>query len=67
MTQTAQDSNFGPLLSLQEAARYLAIAPRTLRSLVAVGQVSVIKVTGRRIAFSRHDLDQYIESRRRNA
>ena len=65
MTSTAHDGPVGPLLSLEEAAEYLAIAPRTLRTLVALGRLPVIKVTERRIAFSRDDLDRYIDSRRR--
>ncbi len=65
MTKSPKEQNYGPLLSLEEAARYLSIASRTLRSLVAMGRVPVIKVTGRRIAFCRHDLDRYIDARRR--
>ena len=53
------------LVALAEAARLLTISPRTLRGLIARGQIPVVHVTDRRLAIHPDDLDRYIASRRR--
>ncbi|MCI0588412.1 MAG: helix-turn-helix domain-containing protein [Planctomycetes bacterium] len=52
------------LLTLREAAERLCISLRSLRTLVALGKVPVIRVTARRVAIEEADLVSYIESRR---
>ena len=54
-----------PLLTPQEAARYLRIEERCLRSIRQRGEIPVVRVGhGRgRILFHKSDLDAYIEDR----
>ena len=51
------------LLSLQDAARVLGVSLRTLRTLA----IPLIRVSARRLAITREDLDRYIDSRREPA
>ncbi len=53
------------LVSAQEAARQLTVSLRTLRSLVASGALTTVRVSARRIAFHPGDIASYIEQRRR--
>jgi hypothetical protein len=62
------------LLNIEDAARYLGgVSTWTLRALVAKGHLPRIVLPsvrhlgndGRRLLFDRHDLDVFIESRRR--
>lgn len=50
-----------PLLSHQEAAKYLRISKKTLVSLVRRGWIHPVQLSPRRIAYLLADLDRYIE------
>jgi excisionase family DNA binding protein len=52
-----------PLLTLEEAARYLRIEERTMRSIRQRGEIPVVRVSPGRIAFRIEDLDAYIAAR----
>ena len=54
------------LLDYAGAADYLCTTPRHVRELWAKRYLTAIKV-GRRVRFSKSDLDHYIEARRVNA
>ena len=49
------------LLSLQDAAAFLAISYWTLRSLIWSGEIPSVRV-GRRILIDREDLETFIEN-----
>ena len=53
------------LLAIEDAAKYLTISPRTLRSMMQHGKIPVVDVSERRIAIAKDDLDRYIEQQRR--
>lgn len=53
-----------PLLSLPEAATYLSIGLRTLKTLVAARAIPVCRVSPRRVAIHPRDLDAYVHARR---
>lgn len=53
-----------PLMSRVEAARYLRVSTRTLHDLTVGGSIQVVRLSDRRIAYLRKDLDQYIERSR---
>jgi excisionase family DNA binding protein len=55
------------LLTLAEAAQRLSISLRSLRTLVALGKVSTVRVTARRVAIDENDLAAYVASRRERA
>jgi excisionase family DNA binding protein len=63
MIQEAPYSNESGLLTRAQAARYLTISPRNLDYLRAAGTMPFIQI-GRRVLFSRLDLDQFVESRK---
>ena len=50
-----------PLLSQQEAAKYLRISKKTLVSLVRRGGIHPVQLSPRRIAYLLADLDLYIK------
>ncbi len=52
------------LLSYKEASEYLGISQSQLKRLVRAGELPVIKI-GKRSLLDIHDLDEYIERRRR--
>jgi predicted DNA-binding transcriptional regulator AlpA len=55
-----------PLLSNNEAAAYLGLSNRTLPGLRRRGGgPPYIKLGGRRVGYLKHDLDAWLESRRR--
>ena len=47
-----------------ETADILRVGRRTLRALVAAGQIAVIRVSTRRLAFDVRDLEAFIAARR---
>ena len=53
----------GGLLHVQEAAHYLALSVRTLRSLAKRREIAVVRC-GRSVRFARADLERFIASRR---
>ena len=53
-----------PLMPLPTAAEYLSVGLRTLKSLIAAGEIPVVRVSPRRVAIDPLDLDAYIQSRR---
>lgn len=53
------------LLPLPDAAAILNIAPRTLRSIAARGEIRVIHPSPGRVAFDPRDLEAYIAQQRR--
>lgn len=54
------------LLTSDEAARWLAISPRTLRSLRSSGKIPFISI-GRLVRFSVADLEQFVSRSRQTA
>ncbi len=52
----------GPLLSVDEAASYLRIAPWTMRHWVADRKIAFVRL-GRLVRFRRQDLDAFIAKR----
>jgi excisionase family DNA binding protein len=52
------------LVTVADAARRLAVSLRTLRAIIAAGQLSVVRVSARRIAIDTADLAEFIERRR---
>jgi excisionase family DNA binding protein len=56
-------THVSPLLTLEEAARYLRIEERTMRSIRQRGEIPVVRVSPGRIAFRTSDLDAYIEDK----
>jgi excisionase family DNA binding protein len=54
----------GALLTTEEAAEYLAIAPETLRRLCRQKAITFIQVTPSEYRFTLSDLEEYIGSRR---
>ena len=56
-------TNESPLKTLPEAAHYLRIEERSMRSIRQRGEIPVVRVSPGRIAFRRADLDAYIEAR----
>lgn len=61
----ASGSHAPRLLSLQEAAAHLTIGVRTLKAVVARGDLQVVQVAPRRVAVRIEDLDAYVQSRLR--
>lgn len=53
-----------PLLTRDEAAKYLRISVRTLGALTRRGKIPVVTLSGRRIAYLREDLDRHIAESR---
>ena len=51
-----------PLLDIREAAEYLAVSVRTVESLVALGEIPVVRIgTGRGVRrFERRSLDAFV-------
>lgn len=62
--QRVADGGTERLLTLQDAARQLAIGGRTLRALVAAGIIPVVRVSRRRLAIDPADLAVYVAKRR---
>jgi excisionase family DNA binding protein len=58
--QSAAPDQARRLLTLEEAAAYLALSTWTVRDLVWKGRLPVVRLT-RRLHFDRHDLDRLIE------
>jgi len=56
-------SNECGLLTRRQAAKYLTISPRSLDYLREDGRLAFIQI-GRRVVFSRLDLDQFIQAHR---
>lgn len=52
------------LLTLHEAARYLTLGVRTVKTLVAAGMIPVVRPSPRRVAIDVRDLEAYVASRR---
>lgn len=51
------------LLTTKEAARVLAVCPRTVAALTAAGQLNVVRI-GRAVRYAAEDLQRYIDTRR---
>jgi excisionase family DNA binding protein len=51
------------LVTVADAARRLAVSLRTLRAIIAAGQLPVVRVSARRIAIDVADLAEFIERR----
>jgi excisionase family DNA binding protein len=61
---TSLDAASIRLLSVREAAERLTISPRSLRTLIALGKLPVVRVTARRVAIAESDLAAFIAARR---
>jgi predicted DNA-binding transcriptional regulator AlpA len=58
--------NFGPHLTLHEAADFLRLSTRTCQRLMETGQFPTpIRLSQRRIVFARSDLLAWVQSRKR--
>ena len=55
------------LLTVSQAAERLSISVRSLRALIARGDIAVVRVTDRRVAIDEADLAAYVSSRRGRA
>lgn len=55
------------LVSVADAASRLAVSLRTFRSIIAAGQLPVVRVSARRIAIDTADLAEFVERRRERA
>ena len=53
------------LLTTQQAAAYLVLSPRTLEKWRVTGEGPPFVKLGRRVAYRREDLREWVESRRR--
>ena len=53
------------MLRLQDAAKYLGVSLRTLRTLISLNRIPVIRVSQRRVVCAPEDLDRYIAQQRR--
>ena len=53
------------LLTAEEAAAYLGVVPRTLRTLRETGRLPAVKLGEKILRYDLRDLDDYIESVRR--
>jgi excisionase family DNA binding protein len=58
------DSHPPQLLVIEEVARRLALSIRTVRTLIALGKLPVIRVGARAIRIAESDLAAFIEARR---
>ncbi len=63
----SQPTAFAPprLLSLAEVAANLTIGIRTLKAIIARGDLPVVQVAPRRVAVRAEDLEAYVQSRLR--
>ena len=59
-SQSAASDQIRRLLTLEEAAAYLALSTWTVRDLVWQGRLPVVRLT-RRLHFDRRDLDRLID------
>ncbi len=55
------------LLTVPEAANELSVSVRTLRTLISLGRISVVRVSSRRVAIDPRDIRSYIERQRKSA
>lgn len=53
------------IMTTEEAASYLRVAPKTVRRLVAAEAIPCIKVTGRLFRFRKATLDAWLEQKER--
>ena len=58
------DSRIPQLLSVEEVARRLALSVRSVRTLIALGKLPVVRVSVRAIRVAEADLVAFIEARR---
>ncbi len=50
------------LLTIHEAAKRLTVSARTLRTLIAMDKLPVVRVSARRVAIHPADLDTYVSN-----
>lgn len=55
---------YGPILSVPEAARYLRVTVRTVHRLKSSGQLPFVQVGGR-VLFRRRDIEKFVSERLR--
>ena len=53
-----------PLMPLAAVAEHLSLGLRTVKALVATGELKVVRVSKRRLAVDPRDLDHFVASRR---
>jgi excisionase family DNA binding protein len=53
-----------PLLTINEAARYLGVGRTTLYQLIKGGELQTVKLVQGRTQFLKQDLDNFIESKK---
>jgi excisionase family DNA binding protein len=56
-----------PLLTPEEVAETLVISPQSVRRLVERGELAAIRVSERRLRFTREDVAEYVTRRREAA
>ena len=54
------------LLTVREIARYLAMAPGTIRNRVSAGTIPFVKLPGGQVRFRRADIDAWVASGQEN-
>jgi excisionase family DNA binding protein len=52
------------LLPIPKAAAFLSISPRTVRALIAQGELRVVRVSPHRVAIEPEELARYVAARR---
>ncbi|WP_392391038.1 helix-turn-helix transcriptional regulator [Nocardioides sp. LHD-245] len=61
-TRPHHESNPDPLLDLAQAAAYLTLSERTVRRLVASGQLGCIQLSPRKMRIRRSELERYVSA-----
>jgi excisionase family DNA binding protein len=64
--EKAMESVGGRLLSIEQAARFLGISVATLYDLKARGEITSVRIRGRRL-FDPADLERFIDAHREGA
>lgn len=67
MTHPRLDIENDPLLRIREAAAYLAMSIRGVQAAVSRGDLEVVRVSPRRVAFRRSALNGFVVARAQRA
>ena len=62
-TESVSKDGFRKLFSVDEAATYLSVAPKTVRNWAGAGRLPRVKL-GRSLRFLQEDLDRFVEASR---
>ncbi|MEN6384375.1 MAG: helix-turn-helix domain-containing protein [Phycisphaerales bacterium] len=62
-----ETNQFPQLLTIQEAAKCLAVSDRTLFSLTQSGRIKAVRISSRAVRYDMRDLEQFIETMKTGA